>query len=280
MTTNRKEDYYDFDPLWAYLKDISSIKPLSGKEEKILAAKGDQKSLNELVSRNLKYVVSVANRYKGCGISLPDLINEGNIGLIEAAKRFDPQKGVKFITYAVWWIRQSILHALAEQAGSVRLPIKQAGLLHKVSAKYRELFLSLRREPTTEDVANSLKISPEDVEAVMRVYRFHLSLDTPLKENDDTSYLDMLTSSTEHPVDEDILFSSFKKEIDGLLSELNPREKKVLKMRFGFRGEPMTLEEIGKKVGLSRERVRQIEKRAKIKLLSKAKTRAVKDYLN
>ena len=280
MTTNRKEDYYDFDPLWAYLKDISSIKPLSGKEEKILAAKGDQKSLNELVSRNLKYVVSVANRYKGCGISLPDLINEGNIGLIEAAKRFDPQKGVKFITYAVWWIRQSILHALAEQAGSVRLPIKQAGLLHKVIAKYRELFLSLRREPTTEDVANSLKISPEDVEAVMRVYRFHLSLDTPLKENDDTSYLDMLTSSTEHPVDEDILFSSFKKEIDGLLSELNPREKKVLKMRFGFRGEPMTLEEIGKKVGLSRERVRQIEKRAKIKLLSKAKTRAVKDYLN
>jgi len=280
MTTNRKEDYYDFDPLWAYLRDISSIKPLSGKEEKILAAKGDQKSLNELVSRNLKYVVSVANRYKGCGISLPDLINEGNIGLIEAAKRFDPQKGVKFITYAVWWIRQSILHALAEQAGSVRLPIKQAGLLHKVSAKYRELFLSLRREPTTEDVANSLKISPEDVEAVMRVYRFHLSLDTPLKENDDTSYLDMLTSSTEHPVDEDILFSSFKKEIDGLLSELNPREKKVLKMRFGFRGEPMTLEEIGKKVGLSRERVRQIEKRAKIKLLSKAKTRAVKDYLN
>lgn len=280
MTTNRKEDYYDFDPLWAYLKDISSIKPLSGKEEKILAAKGDQKSLNELVSRNLKYVVSVANRYKGCGISLPDLINEGNIGLIEAAKRFDPQKGVKFITYAVWWIRQSILHALAEQAGSVRLPIKQAGLLHKVSAKYRELFLSLRREPTTEDVANSLKISPEDVEAVMRVYRFHLSLDTPLKENDDTSYLDMLTSSTEHPVDEDILFSSFKKEIEGLLSELNPREKKVLKMRFGFRGEPMTLEEIGKKVGLSRERVRQIEKRAKIKLLSKAKTRAVKDYLN
>lgn len=280
MTTNRKEDYHDFDPLWAYLKDISSIKPLSGKEEKILAAKGDQKSLNELVSRNLKYVVSVANRYKGCGISLPDLINEGNIGLIEAAKRFDPEKGVKFITYAVWWIRQSILHALAEQAGSVRLPIKQAGLLHKVSAKYRELFLSLRREPTTEDVANSLKISPEDVEAVMRVYRFHLSLDAPLKENDDTSYLDMLTSSTEHPVDEDLLFSSLKKEIEGLLSELNPREKKLLKMRFGFRGEPMTLEEIGKKVGLSRERVRQIEKRAKIKLLSKAKTRAVKDYLN
>lgn len=280
MTISREEDYYDFDPLWAYLKDISSIKPLSGKEEKILAAKGDQKSLNELVIRNLKYVVSVANRYKGCGISLSDLINEGNIGLIEAAKRFDPQKGVKFITYAVWWIRQSILHALAEQAGSVRLPIKQAGLLHKVSAKYRELFLSLRREPTTEDVANSLKISPEDVESLMRVYRFHLSLDTPLKENDDTSYLDMLTSSTEHPVDEDLIFSSFKKEIDGLLSELNPREKKVLKMRFGFRGEPMTLEEIGKKVGLSRERVRQIEKRAKIKLLSKAKTRAVKDYLN
>ena len=280
MTTSRKEDYYEFDPLWAYLKDISSIKPLSGKEEKILAAKGDQKSLNELVKRNLKYVVSVANRYKGCGLSLSDLINEGNIGLIEAAKRFDPQKGVKFITYAVWWIRQSILHALAEQAGSVRLPIKQAGLLYKISAKYRELFLSLKREPTSEDVAKVLNISLEDVESVMRVYRFHLSLDTPLKENEDTSYLDMLASSTEHPVDEDILLLSLKKEIEGLLSELSPREKRILKMRFGFSKEPMTLEEIGKKIGLSRERVRQIEKRAKSKLFSKAKTNDVKDYLN
>ena len=280
MTTSRKEGYYEFDPLWAYLKDISSIKPLSGKEEKILAAKGDQKSLNELVKRNLKYVVSVANRYKGCGLSLSDLINEGNIGLIEAAKRFDPQKGVKFITYAVWWIRQSILHALAEQAGSVRLPIKQAGLLYKISAKYRELFLSLKREPTSEDVAKVLNISLEDVESVMRVYRFHLSLDTPLKENEDTSYLDMLASSTEHPMDEDILLLSLKKEIEGLLSELSPREKRILKMRFGFGGEPMTLEEIGKKIGLSRERVRQIEKRAKSKLFSKAKTNDVKDYLN
>jgi len=280
MTTSRKEDYYEFDPLWAYLKDISSIKPLSGKEEKILAAKGDQKSLNELVKRNLKYVVSVANRYKGCGLSLSDLINEGNIGLIEAAKRFDPQKGVKFITYAVWWIRQSILHALAEQAGSVRLPIKQAGLLYKISAKYRELFLSLKREPTSEDVAKVLNISLEDVESVMRVYRFHLSLDTPLKENEDTSYLDMLASSTEHPMDEDILLLSLKKEIEGLLSELSPREKRILKMRFGFSKEPMTLEEIGKKIGLSRERVRQIEKRAKSKLFSKAKTNDVKDYLN
>ena len=280
MTTSRKEGYYEFDPLWAYLKDISSIKPLSGKEEKILAAKGDQKSLNELVKRNLKYVVSVANRYKGCGLSLSDLINEGNIGLIEAAKRFDPQKGVKFITYAVWWIRQSILHALAEQAGSVRLPIKQAGLLYKISAKYRELFLSLKREPTSEDVAKVLNISLEDVESVMRVYRFHLSLDTPLKENEDTSYLDMLASSTEHPMDEDILLLSLKKEIEGLLSELSPREKRILKMRFGFSKEPMTLEEIGKKIGLSRERVRQIEKRAKSKLFSKAKTNDVKDYLN
>ncbi|HBA27756.1 MAG TPA: RNA polymerase subunit sigma [Nitrospinae bacterium] len=280
MTTSRKEGYYEFDPLWAYLKDISSIKPLSGKEEKILAAKGDQRSLNELVSRNLKYVVSVANRYKGCGLSLSDLINEGNIGLIEAAKRFDPQKGVKFITYAVWWIRQSILHALAEQAGSVRLPIKQAGLLYKISAKYRELFLSLKREPTSEDVAKVLNISLEDVESVMRVYRFHLSLDTPLKENEDTSYLDMLASSTEHPMDEDILLLSLKKEIEGLLSELSPREKRILKMRFGFSKEPMTLEEIGKKIGLSRERVRQIEKRAKSKLFSKAKTNDVKDYLN
>ena len=280
MKINRKEDYYSLDPLWAYLRDISSIKPLSGTEEKVLAEKGDQKSLNELVIRNLKYVVSVANRYKGCGLSLLDLINEGNIGLIEAAKRFNPQKGVKFITYAVWWIRQAILHALAEQAGSVRLPIKQAGLMYKITAKYRELFLCLEREPTTEDVAKALNVSPEEVEAVMRVYRFHLSLDTPLRENDETSYLDMLVASPEHPPDEDLLFLSFKKEIDGLLIELSPRERKVLKLRFGFKNEPMTLEEIGKKIGLSRERLRQIEKKAKIKLMLKARTKAIKDYLN
>ncbi|MBI3599930.1 MAG: RNA polymerase sigma factor RpoD/SigA [Nitrospinae bacterium] len=280
MTSYRKYNQYDFNLLGAYLRDIGDIKPLSRKEEKMLADKGDLKSLNELVRRNLKYVVTVANRYKGCGLSLPDLIMEGNIGLIQAAKRFDPLKGVKFITYAIWWIRQAIMHALAEQSGSVRLPLKQAGMLHRISEKYREFFQVYEREPTIEDIAKELQISLKEVEAIMRVYRSHLSLDEHLKMDDDTSYLDMLEASTDHSLEEDIIYSALKKEVDDLLSDLTVREKKVLEKRYGLNGEPMTLDEIGKKVGLSRERIRQIEKKAKLKLASKAKKMALKDYLN
>jgi RNA polymerase primary sigma factor len=280
MTSYEKYNQYDFNLLGAYLRDIGDIKPLSRKEEKMLADKGDLKSLNELVRRNLKYVVTVANRYKGCGLSLPDLIMEGNIGLIQAAKRFDPLKGVKFITYAVWWIRQAIIHALAEQSGSVRLPLKQAGMLHTISEKYREFFQVYEREPTIEEIAKELQISPEEVEAIMRVYRSHLSLDEHLKMDDDTSYLDMLEASTDHSLEEDIIYAALKKEVDELLSDLTDREKEVLKKRYGLNSGPMTLEAIGKKMGLSRERIRQIEKKAKLKLASKAKKMALKDYLN
>lgn len=280
MSLYKKENQNNFNLLEAYLKDIGDLEPLSGNEEKILARRGDQKSLNELVRRNLKYVISVANRYKGYSLSLPDLINEGNIGLILAARRFDPAKGVKFITYAVWWVRQTILHALAEQSGSVRLPLKQTGMLHRINEKYRELFQHHKREPTTEEVAMELNINPGEVESIMMAHRPYLSLDAHLKENDDASYLDMMEASQEHPLEEGILHSALKKEIDEILNGLTQRERKVIEMRFGFNGESMTFEEIGKIMGLSRERIRQIEKKSKLKLLSMAKIIPLKDYLD
>lgn len=280
MTAYKRDYQYDYNLLGIYLKDIGGIKPLTGKKERILAQKKDGESLNELIRRNLKYVITVANRYKGCGLSLPDLIGEGNIGLIQAAKRFDHLRGVKFITYAVWWIRQSIMQALAEHSGSISLPLKQAGILYKISRKYRELFQLYKREPTMEEIAKALNISSGEVEALMRVYRSHLSLDAHLRDGDDTTYLDMLEDFARHPIEENLIYDSLRRETDALINELAPREKEILRMRFGFYGESMTLQEIGEKIGLSRERVRQIEKNVKKKLLSKAKKMDLKDYLD
>ncbi len=266
-----------------YLKEIRNIPVLEREQEKELAVRiraGDKQALNQLVRSNLKYVVSVANRYRGCGLSLEDLINEGNIGLIQAAKRFDPEKGVKFITYGVWWIRQAIMHALADQAGTVRLPIKQAGMLYKIGEKYQKLRQSLGREPTSEEVAKGVGCGEEEVEAVLRVFRHYLSLDSPIGDADETSYLDMLEATDRASVEEDIIKSSLADEMEEMLQKLPPREQQILRMRFGFEGEPMTLEEIGKRIGLSRERIRQIEKKAKRRLRVWAKTKALRDYLN
>jgi RNA polymerase primary sigma factor len=271
------------DSLSMYLKEIHKLSPLTREEEKALAykiEKGDQSSLNELVKRNLKYVVSVANKYRGCGLSIIDLINEGNIGLIHAAKRFDPIKNTKFITYAVWWIRQAIMHALAEQGGTVRLPMKQAGILYKIGGKYKELLQRFVREPTAQDLSNELNISVKEIESVLRVYQKHLSLDAPIKDNEETNYIDLL-EAIDTPPDERLLRSSLTKEVNELLKELSPREEKVMRLRFGFEGgEPKTLEKIGNEIGLSRERVRQIEKKAKENLKAKAKSRLLMDYLN
>lgn len=271
------------DSLSMYLKEINNLCPLSREEEKSLAykiEKGDHCSLNELVKRNLKYVVSVANKYRGCGLSIIDLINEGNIGLIQAAKRFDPLRNTKFITYAVWWIRQAIMHALAEQGGTVRLPMKQACILYKIGEKYKQLLQEFVREPTADDLSKALNISVKEIESILRVYHKHLSLDTPIKENEETNYLDLLEAINTSP-DEDLLKSSLIKEVDELLKELPPREEKVMRLRFGFGGEsPKTLEKIGNEIGLSRERVRQIEKKAKESLKVKAKNRALVEYLN
>jgi RNA polymerase primary sigma factor len=253
---------------------------LTKEEVAGLGKKGDQDSLDELVSRNLKYVVSVANRYKGCGLSLGDLINEGNIGLIQAAHRFDHTKNVKFITYAIWWIRQSIIHALASQSGTVKLPIKQAGVLYKLGVTYKSFFQKHQREPSTQELAKLLNLKEEIIVAIMMVYRSTLSLDSHIKNSDETSYLDLLADPMPHAIDDEVNKISLEKEVAEIMEELSPREQEILKMRFGFGADPMTLEEIGVKISLSRERVRQIEKKAKNKLLQKANSRSLRDFLS
>ena len=246
------------DALGQYMNEISKLKPLAREEEEALSKQiqeGDVQALHELVRRNLKYVVTVANKYRGCGLSLQDLIEEGNIGLIQAAKRFDGTRHIKFITYAVWWIRQAIMHSLAEQSGTVKLPIKQAGKLYKIERKYKDLTQELEREPTTSEVAEDLGFSVEDIENIMRAYRTHLSLDTPLRDDDVTQYLDLLENPDYIPYDDQIMKESLHQKVDDMLKHLSKREEQILRMRFGFNGETKTLEDIGKEIGLSRERV-------------------------
>lgn len=271
------------DSLGAYLKKISNIPLLSREEEVAMARRiqqGDTEAEHDLVRHNLRYVVSVANRYKGTGLPLLDLINEGNIGLIQAARRFDPERGVKFITYAVWWIRQAIMHALADQSSTVRLPVKQAGILYKIAESFNKLQKKLSREPTNDELAEALGLPIEELEALLRVYRTHLSLDAPVGEYEDTSYLDLLEETSMPSVEEQVLHSALASEVNALLESLPPRERKVLRMRFGMDGKPQTLEEVGKQMNLSRERIRQIEKKAKGRLKARARLKAVRDYLN
>jgi RNA polymerase primary sigma factor len=268
------------DPLTQYMEEIGKIKILT-REEEISLAKlikaGDPKAIQEMVRRNLKYVVTVANKYRGLGISLQDLIEEGNIGLIQAAKRFDVSKNVKFITYAVWWIKQAIVHTLAEQSGAVKLPVKQAGKVVKINRRSQQLVQDLEREPTQSELAKSLGYGDEEVNSIMRAYRTHLSLDSPLKDSEDTIYLDLLENQDFIPYDDQLMQASLSKKVDELLEDLSEKETLILKMRFGFLGEVKTLEEIGKKIGLSRERVRQIEKRAKLKLKPKLQSESWTD---
>ncbi len=271
------------DSLGAYLKKISNIPLLSREEEVALARRiqqGDTEAEHDLVRHNLRYVVSVANRYKGTGLPLLDLINEGNIGLIQAARRFDPERGVKFITYAVWWIRQAIMHALADQSSTVRLPVKQAGILYKIAENFNKLQKKLSREPTNDELAEALSLPIEEMEALLRVYRTHLSLDAPVGEYEDTSYLDLLEETSMPSVEEQVLHRALASEVNSLLESLPPRERKVLRMRFGMDGKPQTLEEVGKQMNLSRERIRQIEKKAKGRLKARARLKSVRDYLN
>jgi RNA polymerase primary sigma factor len=267
------------DPLAAYLKEISHLSPLSREEEKRLATSGGKQDLEELVTHNLKYVVMVANRYKGMGLSLPDLINEGNIGLMEAARRFDPKRGVKFITYAVWWVRQSILRAMAEQSGVIRLPVKQAGLISRTTKTIERLTHELKREPNLDEVAAAMKVKRQTLTTILRVYRDYVSLDSPLSDEDDTvRFVDMLESDPGGSMEADYVRLCFHKDIARLLSELPPRERDVLRMRYGFDDSPMTLEEIGKRMDLTRERIRQIEKVAKEKLRTRTSLKILEDY--
>ena len=270
--------------LGVYLREISKI-PMVSREEEIrlgkLALKGDQKAIQGLVEANLRFVVKVANRFSGAGPSLLDLINEGNIGLLQAARRFDPARNVKFISYAVWWIRQGIMQMLAEQSGPTRLPLKQAGLLYKIRTKTEALTKAHDREPTPKELADALGVKVREIEEVQRVARRPVSLDSPITEDSETAYMDMMTDEDAPAVDHNMLENSLHGEIAGLLGHLSPREREVIEMRFGIGSEEtMTLEEVGTKLGLSRERIRQIEKKAKKKLQRLARSRHLADFLD
>jgi RNA polymerase primary sigma factor len=267
------------DSFRAYLKDIRELNPLTHAEETSLAQDGGAQALHKLVERNLKYVVMVANRYKGMGVPMSDLVNEGNIGMITAANRFKSEKGVKFITYASWWVRQAILHALADQARVVRLPIKQAGLLSRITHGVEALTKELNREPRVDEVARRLRIKVSTLEIILRVYRDYISLDSPISDDNRLSYMDMLQPELEMSLEEDFIRLCLHHEMTKLLDELPEREASILRMRYGFEDAPMTLDEIGKRIGLTRERVRQIEKAAKEKLRMKTKVRILEEYL-
>jgi RNA polymerase primary sigma factor len=270
------------DSLQAYLRRINTIPLLSREEEVELATRaqvGEQEALDKLIVSNLRYVVSVARKYPGYGLSLADLINEGNIGMIQAAKRFDPTRGVKFITYAVWWIRQAITHAVAEQGGVIALPMRQLEKLHKVLERYRRYTQQVGVEPSSEELAAELDLPPTEVENILHVYR-HLSLDAPIGEEAEISFIDVLPSTTSPSEEEAYINATLIQQIQELLSQLPPREEHVLGVRFGVDDEPKTLEEIGGLLGFTRERVRQIEKQAKDRLRQKAKMRALQEYLN
>jgi RNA polymerase primary sigma factor len=271
------------DSLSSYLAEVRR-RPVPTPEEEVELGRRiqteDEEALRELVERNLRFVVQVAGKYKGYGLPLADLINEGNLGLMHAATKFDPERGVRFITYAVWWIRQAIMHALAEGGNAVRLPLKQAEALSKLRQKFEEMRQEQGTEPTIEELAKVLEMRPEEVEDLLRVYRPQLSLDAPIRNDSDATQLDFMQSGS-IPSSEDAFFhASMINEVHDLLEHLDPREVKILRARFGFDGRPKSLAAIGRELGLSRERIRQIESRARSKLRVLAKQKALRNYLN
>jgi len=271
------------DALAAYIRRIVRI-PLLAKEEELrlgaLIRQGDERAYRKLVEANLRFVVKVAMRYQGCGLSLLDLINEGNLGLLEAARRYLPEHGVKFITYAVWWIRQAIMQALAAGGGAVRLPIRKARLASKIRGLRAYLTQERQEEPSQAALAEAMHLAPGEVEDVLRGTQPQASL------NDDSHAenhlgLELAGKSVIPPADEELISHSFREAVERLLGHLKPRERAVIELRFGLGSEePQTLEEVGRRLSLSRERIRQIEERAKQKLRLMARMRHLKDYLN
>ena len=239
---------------------------------------GDQKALDKLTRANLRFVVSVAKQYQNQGLSLPDLINEGNLGLIKAAQKFDETRGFKFISYAVWWIRQSILQALAEQSRIVRLPLNQVGSLNKISKELSKFEQENQRRPSAEELANRLDIPVEKISSTISVSGRSISVDAPFAEGEDNCMLDVLTNDDSPMADSSLNQESLSKEVDRALNQLHDREREILKMFFGIGCQEMTLEEIGDKFDLTRERVRQIKEKA-IRKLKGQKSRLLKSYL-
>jgi RNA polymerase primary sigma factor len=271
------------DALSAYLEEVRRTRLLTPEEESVLGhqvTQGDETAVKQLVEHNLRFVVQVARKYQGYGVPLADLINEGNIGLLHAARKFDPVHGTRFITYAVWWIRQAIMQALAEGGAAVRLPIKQAEVLAKVRRTLAEMQQQQGEEPSVAEVAAALDMPVEQIEALLRAARPHLSLDTPIYEEGGASRLNLL--HLEHlPSSEDVYVqASLVQEVRALLEQLEPREAAILRARFGFEGPPKNRAEIGRELGLSRERIRQLEARAQAKLLALAREKALEHYLN
>lgn len=276
--TNRESQSLD-----KYLQEIGKVDLISAEMEVELAKRiraGDHVALEKLTSANLRFVVSVAKQYQNNGLTLGDLINEGNVGLIKAAKRFDEQRGFKFISYAVWWIRQSILQALAEQSRIVRLPLNRVSSLVKISRAFSELEQKFQREPSTEEVAEVVGITLEEVDANLKVGNRHVSIDAPFAQGEDNSLLDVLYDNNESTPDTQLLDDSLKQEVQRALATLTSREAEILGLYFGLNnGAAMTLEEIGLMFNLTRERVRQIKEKATRRLRHTSKNRSLKSYL-
>jgi len=267
-----------------YLQEIGKVDLLTPEEEVDLAQRikqGDQEALEKLTKANLRFVVSVAKQYQNQGLSLSDLINEGNLGLIKAAQRFDETRGFKFISYAVWWIRQSILQALAEQSRIVRLPLNKVGSLNKINRAFSELEQEFEREPSPEELAELLEIPTEEVETTLGVAARHVSMDAPFVDGEDNSLLDVLENNHIAKTDQSLEYThSLRTEIERSLGTLTERQCDVIKLYFGIGVEhPMSLEDIGDKFGLTRERVRQIKDKAINKLRSASRSKLLKHYL-
>ncbi len=277
--TNRETASLDM-----YLQDIGRVELITAQDEVMLAQKikaGDQHALDKLVKANLRFVVSVAKQYQNQGLSLPDLINEGNFGLIKAAQRFDETRGFKFISYAVWWIRQSILQALAEQSRIVRLPLNKIGAINKINRTASQLEQELEREPSYDEISAAIDMLPQDIYDTMRNNSRHLSMDAPLSANEDggTMY-DLLRNEASQNPDRDLMGESLQMEIFRALGTLTEREADVVKLFFGLSGKhPHSLEEIGEKFELTRERVRQIKEKAVRRLKHGSRSRLLKAYL-
>ena len=275
--TNRESASLD-----KYLQEIGREELISVEEEVELAQrsrKGDRKALEKLTRANLRFVVSVAKQYQNHGLSLPDLINEGNLGLIKAAEKFDETRGFKFISYAVWWIRQSILQAIAEQSRIVRLPLNQVGSVNKINKVLNQFEQEHERRPSLDELAASVDLPEDKIEDALKVNTRHISVDAPFVDGEENSLLDILPNSDSPMADNELVMESLRNEINRALLTLNERERRIIEAFFGINQPEMTLEEIGEKFGLTRERVRQIKEKAIRRLRHNTKNKLLKSYL-